>query len=179
MGRLLPLIEVSVNICAIVSDFTGNSGGLQQWPLLTKCIYLLYRQAVNVKLIQQSLAKTSQILKPKLALLLLQILPYCCSVRYLCSNRQLKQINNSLKTIVEQLNSVFYWKRQKYKGIESVAKNLSPVCKSAGLLDRESKTTVLPSTSKKTWKKKQWISLLVTNNNSSSSQLSRFFSVHC
>ena len=122
MGRLLPLIEVSVNICAIVSDFTGNSGGFQRWRLLTKCIYLLYRQAVNVKLLQQSLAKTSQILKPKLALLLLQILPYCCSVRYLCSNRQFKQINNSLKTIVEQLNSVFYWKRQKYKGIESVAK---------------------------------------------------------
>ena len=134
MGRLLPLIiEVSVNICAIVSDFTGNSGGLQRWRLVTKCIHLLYRQAVNVKLIQQSLAKTSQILKLKLALLLLQILPYCCSVRYLCSNRQFKQINNSLKTIVEQLNSVFYWKRQKYKGIESVAKNLSSVCKSAGL----------------------------------------------
>ena len=52
MGRLLPLIEVSVNICAIVSDFTGNSGGLQRWRLVTKCIYLLYRQAVNVKLIR-------------------------------------------------------------------------------------------------------------------------------
>ena len=52
-----PLIKVSVNICVIVSDFTRNSSGLQQSWLLSKCIYLLSRKAVNAKLIQSPFFK--------------------------------------------------------------------------------------------------------------------------
>ena len=39
----LPKSEVSVCICVIVSYFTGNSSGLQQRRLLSKCIYVLSR----------------------------------------------------------------------------------------------------------------------------------------
>lgn len=93
------IIKVSV----IVSDFTGNSSGLQRRRLLSKCIYLLYRQAENVKLIHH---------RPCLQC-------YCCesclivAVWYLCSNGLVKQINNSLGTNVEQPKSVFYWKWSK------------------------------------------------------------------
>ena len=77
-----PLIKGSVNNCVIfVSDLTRNSSSLCQKQLLLKCSYLLFRQVVNaVKFIQQLSAKTSQILKTKLALLLLRILPYHCRV---------------------------------------------------------------------------------------------------
>ena len=39
------VVKVSVNICVIVSDFTGNSSSLQRMQLLSRCSYLLYRQA--------------------------------------------------------------------------------------------------------------------------------------
>ena len=62
-----------------LSTFVLLNGSLQRRRLSSKYIYLLSsRQAVNVKLIQQSLANTSQILKTKLVLLLLKILPYRC-----------------------------------------------------------------------------------------------------
>ena len=130
-----PLIKVSVNICVIVSDFTRNSSGLQQRRLLSKCIYLLSSQAVNVKFIQQSSAKTSQM--TKLALLLLQILPYRCHVdTFVQIVKSNKLIINSLKTVVEQQNSVFYWKWSKvYELIlwQQIFHSLSSVRKKAGL----------------------------------------------
>ena len=83
-----------------------------------------------------------------------------------------KENNISLKTIVEQPNSVFYWKLSKVWGLilqQQIFHGLSSVRKSAGLkstiiilfthfhaveLNRKSKTTVLPSSSKKALKKK-------------------------
>ena len=76
-----PLIKVSTNIgllCQILLDM--HSSRFQQRWLLSKCVSLLSRQEVNFKLIQQSLAKTSQILKIKSAVLLLQISHYHCCV---------------------------------------------------------------------------------------------------
>ena len=57
-----------------------HSSRFQQRWLLSKCVSLLSRQEVNFKLIQQSLAKTSQILKIKSAVLLLQNSHYHCCV---------------------------------------------------------------------------------------------------
>ena len=45
-------VKVSVNICVIVSNFTGNSSGLHRRRILSTCVYLLSRQTVNFKLIR-------------------------------------------------------------------------------------------------------------------------------
>lgn len=63
-------------------------------------------EEVNAKLIQWSLAKTSQIKEQVNT----AISESCLIVAewYLCSNRHVKQISDLLKTIVEQPNSVLY-----------------------------------------------------------------------
>lgn len=48
-----PLIKVSVSICVIVSDLTRNSSGLWRKWLLSKCIYLLSRQAESKKALKK------------------------------------------------------------------------------------------------------------------------------
>ena len=71
--------------CDIVSEFIGNSSGLQPSRIIEMYLYLISRQVVKGKLIQ--------ILKINLSLLLCE----SCLIDamwYFCSNRRVKKINN-------------------------------------------------------------------------------------
>ena len=76
-----------MNICVIVSDFTGNLSGLQQRQLLSKCIYLLSRKAVNVKLIHVVVSENITEFKDQVTTAVIANLALS-----FCSNRQVKQI---------------------------------------------------------------------------------------
>ena len=183
-----------------MSNSILNSSGCQPRRLLSKGIYPLSRQAVNVKFIYTIVVWENitdfkdQVATTVMANLALS-LP--CGTFH-CSNGQVKQINNSLKTInhnIEATELCILLEVVKSIRIDFAATNLSrPFISSqkcgfkivnyycfsyfhAVEIDRKSKTTNLPGTNKKTSKKKQRISLPVTNNNSSSSLLSRFFSL--
>ena len=75
-----PLIKVSVNICVIMSDFTRNSSGLQKGSYYRNVFSYFPGKRWMLSWYGSRLQKHPRFLKSKLALLLLQILPYHCCV---------------------------------------------------------------------------------------------------
>ena len=75
-----PLIKVSVKICVIMSDFTGNSSGLQKGSYYRNVFSYFPGKRWMLSWYGSCLQKHPRFLKSKLVLLLLRILPYHCCV---------------------------------------------------------------------------------------------------
>ena len=99
-----PLMNAFLNICVISVRFFKQ---LQRRGILMRNVFIHFSGKLwMLSWYNSRWWKHHRFLRPILALLFLQI-----AVWYLkYSKHQVKQINNSLKTIVQQQNSVFHWK---------------------------------------------------------------------